>query len=61
MSFCNIFFLYLRAATSAIGTDTLDEERMRKIKMLESHEGHKARPEETQAFQKPVFTTPLGK
>lgn len=41
-------------------TDTMDEQRLKKLRMLEKHEMR--REEETdQAFQKPVFTTALQK
>lgn len=44
--------------TGSMQTETLDEERLRKIRQLESM-GQRTEEAKEVVFQKPVFTTPL--
>ncbi|XP_042888253.1 titin-like isoform X7 [Penaeus japonicus] len=44
--------------TGSMQLDTVDEERLRKIRQLEAM-GHKPQELKDQVFQKPIFTTPL--
>lgn len=59
MEFHHMFVVFL-AATGSMVTDTLDEQRMKKIKLLERSDMRREELTE-QVFQKPVFTTALQK
>lgn len=58
-----LFFVYLHVfflAKSGLQLDTLDEDRLRKIKQLEAYERPTVQEAELEP-QKPVFLTPLNK
>lgn len=50
--------MFADIGTGSMQTDTLDEDRLRKIRQLESM-GQRTEEAKEVVFQKPVFTTPL--
>lgn len=52
--------LFLYTAKAGLQLDTLDEDRLKKIKQLESYERPTAQEAELE-LQKPVFLTPLNR